>query len=304
MELGQAKKIFLITKKSENVTVRTLETYDEVMKGFLKYVIEQQIYDISEVDSNIIREFLIMLQERGLRGVTRHRHFRCLRTFFLFLHREDYMSNNPIKNVKPPKIEQKIMRTFTAQEISKILNSFNKTTFYGLRNYCIMAMLFSTGMRRNELVNLTLADLNITNDLIKISKGKGNKERIVPLGRTVRRTIIQYLKVREEFLEGEKCDYLFVTPRTERQMTGSCLSVLFRKLKKELNITGEKVSCHTLRHSMAKNYLLNGGDLASLQAILGHSDITTTKKYLNLNENELKIQHARFNPMDNFDWLS
>lgn len=302
MELGQAKRIFFITKKSENVTVRTLETYDEVLKRFLKYLIERNVFDVSEVDSSNVREFLILLQEKGLRGVTRHRYFRSLRTFFLFLYREEYISKNPMLHIKPPKIEQKVMRTFTAQEISKLLNGFNRNTFFGLRNYCITAMLFSTGIRKSELVNLTLADINITNDLIRIAQGKGNKERYVPIGRTLRRTIIQYLKSRDEFLKGDSCSYLFITPRRERKMTGSCLSVLFQKLKKELKLTGEKVSCHTFRHSMAKNYLLNGGDLASLQALLGHSDITTTKKYINLNDTELKTQHAKFNPLDNSSW--
>ncbi|MEG6584182.1 tyrosine-type recombinase/integrase [Dendrosporobacter sp. 1207_IL3150] len=302
MELGQVKKIFFITKKSENVTVRTLETYDEVLKRFIKYLINRNIYDVSEVDSSCVREFFILLQEQGLRGVTRHRYFRSLRTFFLFLHREEYISKNPMIHIKPPKIEQKVMRTFTAQEISKLLNGFDRNTFFGLRNYCITAMFFSTGIRKSELINLTLADINITNDLIRIAQGKGNKERYVPIGRTLRRVMIQYLKSRNEFLKGDNCNYLFVTPRNERKMTGSCLSVLFQKLKKELKLTGEKVSCHTFRHSMAKNYLLNGGDVFSLQKLLGHSDIATTKKYINLNDNELKIQHAKYNPLDNNDW--
>lgn len=109
--------------------------------------------------------------------------------------------------------------------------------------------------------------------------------------------------MREDYLEGDPCKWLFVTPRATRRMTTSCLAVLFQKLKKTLKITGEKVSCHTWRHTFAKTYLLNGGDIFSLQKILGHADIVTTKNYLNLNEKEIKTQHAKFNPLDNKDWL-
>ena len=109
--------------------------------------------------------------------------------------------------------------------------------------------------------------------------------------------------MREEYLKGETCHLLFVTPRVTRKMTNSCLNILFQKLKKNLKLTGEKISCHTWRHTFAKNYLLNGGDIFSLQKILGHADIVTTKNYLHLNEKEVKLQHAKYNPLDNKDWL-
>ena len=230
-------------------------------------------------------------------------YFRTIRTFFIFLYQNDYITNNPITNVKAPKIEEKEMRTFTSQEITKLLNAFDKFTFIGFRNYCIFCTFFSTGMRRGELIELTLADVNITNDFIRIEHGKGQKERFVPIGKTLRRLLLQYLRQREEFLNGESCKWLFITSKIERKLTSSTLSDIFQKLKKELNLTGEKISCHTWRHTFAKNYLLNGGEIFSLQKILGHSDIATTKNYLNLNKNEIKMQHAKYNPLDNKDWL-
>lgn len=303
MELGQAKKIFFITKKSENVTERTLETYGDVLKKFYDYLSERNVLDVAEVNSIDIREFFIVLQGKGLRGITQHRYFRVLRTFFLFLYQNDFINDNPMKNVKPPKVERKPMRTFTGQEISKLLNAFDKTTFIGCRNYCMFCLLFSTGIRKGELTNLSTADVNVTNDVIRIENGKGQKTRMIPIGKTMKRALTQYLRMRDEFLQGESCKWLFVTPRATRKVSYSCINVLFKNLKKELKLTGEKVSAHTFRHTMAKNYLLNGGDLFSLQAILGHSDIATTKNYLNLNEKEVKNQHMLYNPLDNKDWL-
>lgn len=303
MELGQAKKIFILTKRSENVTSRTLETYDKALKRFFDYLVGQNIFAVTEITASHIRGFMVELKDKGLKGITVHQYYRVLRTFFTFLHQEDYLTKYLMVNVKPPKVEQKEMRTFTAQEISKLLNAFDRNDFIGMRNYCIMCLFFSTGIRKGELSDLTIADVNITNDLIRIANGKGQKERFAPIGKTLRRALIQYLTMREEYLNGESCRWLFITPRPNRKMTNSCMGVLFQKLKKTLKMTGEKVSCHTWRHTFAKNYLLNGGDIFSLQKILGHADIATTKNYLHLNEKEVKLQHARFNPLDNKDWL-
>lgn len=301
MDLRTTKRIFLTAKKAEGVTDRTLETYTGELTKFFEFLVSRNIYDITEVTEETIRDFLNSFADRGVKNITIHRFYREIKTLFIFLHREDYITDNPMKNIKPPKVEQKTMRTFTAKEINKLLNGFDKSDYFGLRNYCIMAMLFSTGIRKMELIGLREADINITNDLIRID-GKGQKERCAPIGKTLRRILIQYLRMRKEYLEDEQCKWLFPS-RAKRKMTGSTISMLFQKLKKELKITGEKVSCHTFRHTFAKNYLLNGGDIFSLQKILGHADLETTKLYLNLNDGEMKMQHARYNPLDNKDWL-
>ncbi|CUH95842.1 hypothetical protein P22_1927 [Propionispora sp. 2/2-37] len=302
MELGEGKKIFFITKKSENVTERTIGTYADVLDKFFEYLLKKDIYDVELVTSNVIREFLISLQEKGLKGITRHRYFRVIKTFFIFLFREDYIDKNPITNVKPPKVEKKVMRTFTSKEISKLLNAFDKSTFIGFRNYTIFCLFFSTGIRKGELLNLKITDVNITNDLIRVL-GKGQKERCIPIGRAMKRILKQYFAMREEFLDGEFCEWLFITLKIERKMTSSSINSLFMRLKKELNLEGEKISSHTWRHTFAKNYLLAGGDIFSLAEIMGHADLDTTRNYLSLNEKELKIQHKKFNPLDNHDWL-
>ncbi len=301
MDLRTAKRVFLTAKKAQGVTDRTLRSYTEEITRFFEFVSSKNVFSVTEVTPDLIREFLNSLREKKLRNITIHRYYAEIKTLFIFLHCEDYIKSNPIKNIKPPKVEQKQMRTFTAQEISKLLNAFDKNEFYGMRNYCIMATLFSTGMRKMELMKLTTKDLNITNDLFRIEFGKGNKERYVPIGKTLRRILIQYLRMREEFVGDEFCPWFFPN-RNKQQMTASGLNILFRRLKVELNLTGEKVSPHTIRHTFAKNYLLNGGDVFSLQKIMGHAELETTRQYLNLNDEEIKVQHAKFNPLDNKGW--
>jgi len=302
MDIRTAKRVFLTAKQAQGVTGRTLEVYTTELNRFFEFAVARNLYDVADITADIIREFLNSLKSSNkLRNITIHRYFRELRTLFLFLYREDYIAVNPMKHIEAPKIEQKQMRTFTGKEISTLLNSFDKNDFFGMRNYCIMATFFSTGIRKMELLNLRTADLNITNDLIRID-GKGNKERYVPIGKTLRRIFIQYQKMRIVYLADESCHWLFPN-RAKQKMTNSGINMLFQKLKTELKLTGEKVSSHTWRHTFAKNYLLNGGDVFSLQKIMGHADLETTRGYLSLNDEEMKLQHARYNPLDNKDWL-
>ena len=266
----------------------------------IKYLEDKNFDELEKISEKELREFLVSLQEE-MKTVSVHGYYRTLNAFFGLLYAENYLTYNPMKNVKPPKVASKAARTFTTEEIRKLLNCFDKTDFFGLRNYIIMIALFSTGIRKTELLQIKLQDINVTTDLIRID-GKGRKERLVPIGRTFRRSLLQYLRQREEYLEDERCEYLFIN-RYKRRLRDSGLNEVFYKLRDELQITGERVSSHTWRHTFAKTFLLNGGDVFSLQKIMGHTDIATTRIYLNLNDTEMKQQHAKFNPLDNKDWL-
>jgi site-specific recombinase XerD len=301
MDLRTAKRVFLTAKQAQGVSKGTLDLYAFELSRFFEFVVSKEIFSITDVTADTIREFLNSIKEKNLRKITIHRYYRELRTLFLFLCTEDYIKDNPMKTIKNPKVEHKKMRTFNGQEINKLLNCFNRNDFFGMRNYTVMSVLFSTGIRKMELTGLSVIDLNITNDLLRID-GKGDKERYVPIGRTLRHIFIGYLKMRDEYIQDDNCQWLFPS-RTKQRLTPSGISILFRKLKKELKLTGEKVSSHTWRHTFAKNYLLNGGDVFSLQKIMGHSDLETTKQYLDLNNEEMKLQHAKYNPLDNKDWL-
>ena len=226
--------------------------------------------------------------------------YTIIRIFFTYLFDEEYIERNPMKNMKQPKVEKKIMRTFTKQEIEAILKHFDHSDFFGLRNYLIMCLLFSTGMRKSEMLNLKMQDINITVDMIRVM-GKGNKERYVPIGRTLRRVILQYINRRTEYLKDIHSDYLIVSQKKSR-LTESGINILFKNLKNNLGWTGERISSHTWRHTFCKTFLLNGGDVFSLQRIVGHSDLRMTRKYVDLNDREIKMQHAKYNPLDNKDW--
>lgn len=299
MEICQAKDIFMLSRKGGKLSKRTLLWYDEQLNRFITYANENGINKVEQVSRNIISDYLYHLL-KGMKGVTACGHYRALRAFFNFLFDEEYISRNPIQKVKAPKAEQKFMRTFSKVEISQILKHYSQSDFFGARNYTIMSLLFSTGLRKSELLNIKIKDVNLDVDAIRII-GKGSKERTVPIGTAMRRIILRYKKWREEFLDGNHCEFFIIT-REKQQMKISGLNTIFSNLKKDLSLGGEKLSPHTWRHTFAKTFLLNGGDIFSLQKILGHSDISTTKRYIHLNDKELKLQHSRYNPLDNSDW--
>lgn len=297
-DLESAKSLFLTNRKSRNLSKQTLFWYDLYLTKFIQHIGNRELASLKGYD---IEQYLTFRQEQpNTRDVTVRDIYKVLKVFFNFLLEEEYILHNPMKRIKPPKIHQKIMRTFSKQEIQKILDSFDKNEFFGLRDYLIMCCFFSTGMRKAELLGLKLSDINITTDMIKVN-GKGSRDRLVPVGRTLRRIILQYLARREEYLVDCYCDYFIVSQRKTR-LSHHGMNCLFQRIKKNLGASGERFSPHTWRHTFAKNFLLNGGDVFSLQKILGHSDIVTTKKYIALNDREMKLQHSKFNPLDNAEW--
>lgn len=299
MTISEAIDIFFISRKARNLSKNTIKWYKLSLDKLIVYCEKNNLKNIEEVKTHHIEDLLNHQRER-VRDITVKDFFNTFRVFFTYLFDEEYINRNPMKNMKAPKVQQKIMRTFTPEEINKILKSFDTSSFLGLRNYLIMCMFFSTGMRKGELLDLKMHDVNITLDTIKVT-GKGNKQRMIPIGRTLRRVLIRYLNEREDYIEDNLCDYLIIS-YTKRQFTAGGVNRVFKTLKTELGISGERFSSHSWRHTFAKTALLNGMDLFSLQRIMGHNSLNTTKKYIALNDKEIKAQHAKFNPLDNSDW--
>lgn len=302
MELSQVQKIFLMAKKSEGLTVRSMGAYEEAVQRFFTFLMDNKVYDIDEVKSHHVRGFLLVLQEKGLKGITRHRYFRTIKTLCLFLLKDDITTTDFIKGVKPPIEEKKPMRIFTPEELHKIFGSFKKDTFCGQRNYAMTLTFFSSGIRLTELLNLRLEDINFQTEFIYINCGKQQKSRTVPMAKTLKKTLREYLKWREEEFSKTIMPWLFLSVSGEK-LTRDAVHGAFRALKKSLRIVGEKVNPHTLRHSFATYYLKGNGDIFSLQQILGHTTLTMTRRYVHLSNDDVKIQFLQSNPADHMKWL-
>ena len=168
----------------------------------------------------------------------------------------------------------------------------------GYRNLTIILLLLDSGIRVNELVNIDISDLDLTEGYIKIRKAKGSKERLVPVGSIVQKSLWKYINQYRPQPLTRKVTMLFLS-EYGLPLTKSGVQQMLRRYGRIAGVTGVRCSPHTFRHTFAKNYLLNGGDIFSLQKILGHSSLASVRIYLNLFAADLKKQHQRFSPVDN-----
>lgn len=266
----------------------------------------KNIETIAETTNNTILQYLKSLRGKGLSPVTVSDRFIVLRVFYNFLVEWGYLESNPMEHLKKPKVPKRHARTFTTSEIMAILKSYDKTTFLGYRNYTIMSVLFSTGMRKTELLKLSVLDIHLQECFLVVLHGKGDKTREIPIGLSLRRILKKYLRDREEVLqEHSSFTPQFLVTFSGKPLTASGLDTVFKHLKesmKGLGIPASRLSAHTWRHTFAKAFLLNGGDLFTLQKILGHEDVSTTKIYVEYTNKELRVQNDKYNPLDNNQW--
>jgi site-specific recombinase XerD len=302
MTVQEAYDEFILSRKANNFSNKTVTWYKILLSRFTQFLQKKDVLAIETVNATHIRLFMEDIKP-NISSETLHNFYRAIKTFFNWLQFEEHIEKNPIKFITAPKKEKKHMRVFTLDEIEKLLAFFDRNTFFGARNYAICTMLFDSGIRRAELCNIKLSEINHQQGTILIH-GKGSKDRLVPVGQTCRRILSSYMKKRNEYLKEyskPQCEYLFIN-KLGRKIAEGYLTDIFATLKKKLGMKGERISPHTWRHTFAKSFLLNGGDIFSLQKILGHADITTTKHYISLTDKELKVQHGRYNPLDNKDW--
>ncbi len=287
-----------------NLALSTIHGYNRTLADFFVYLYKQdKSYCIENVTTENILEYLASLRRR-ISPVSVRDYYRVLRVFFRYLYSSRYITVNPIAVIKQPKVSKKIIPSFTNKEIQRILDCYDKNTFLGFRNYVIMVTFFSTGIRKTELQRLKMSDVILDADYIVIN-GKGSKQRHIPISPVFKRIIEKYLKKRKEHLREQQaleCHSFFITSKGTALGTGA-LDRLFYNLKETLKGSTTRVSAHTWRHTFAKTFLLNGGDIFTLQRLLGHEDVTTTRVYIDLNASELKVQNDRYNPLDNTRWL-
>lgn len=295
-------KKFFMHCLSINLQTTTIKAYEYKLKLFNEYISQESINSVENITADNIRCFLFE-QSKRLGKVSVKHYYSTLRIFFNFLVAENVLAYSPMRSVSTPKIPKRQLRTFTNNETKLLLNHFDKNSFIGFRNYVIMNTLFASGMRITELCNLHCTDIFFEVSLINII-GKGDKQRHVPISPVLKKLLLAYFKRRNEYITEnglQQSRYFFIT-RKATQIHRDNVAWLFIKIKRYYGIEGKRFSAHTFRHTFAKAFILNGGDIFSLQKILGHSKIEDTKKYIELNETEVKVQNEKFNPLDNSRW--
>jgi integrase/recombinase XerC len=247
------------------------------------------------IEAADVRRFLAYLGEMDYSKSTTARKLATLRSFFKFCVRRGYVTNNPLTAIRTPKQEKRLPKFLEIDQINKLLNTPDTTTMLGARDKAMFEVLYSTGMRVSELVDLNRIDVDDHAQCIRV-RGKGRKQRTSPVGPTALGAVHRYLEMRDADPRSAAFDQdaLFVNKHGKRLSTRS----VRRKLDKYLAAAGldHSISPHTLRHSFATHMLNNGADLRGVQELLGHQSISTTQVYTHLSAARLKRSYDEAHP--------
>lgn len=289
--------IFEITLK--NYTAKTIKGYKNNILKFTKYIADEcEVTELEEVSHIHIKKYLSYLQEKGLSEVYINSILKNIRSFFKYCQQEDYCSN-VAKKVSWLKEGKTIIKTFEDEEIKKMLNSYKMNTYMNARNKCIIAVLIDTGVRNFELCSLTMLDVRET---VIYIKGKGNKERVVPISPYLKKIMIKYERVRNNYLKDNILHYnnYFLSYRN-KPLTNEAIERIVKIAGGRANVRKDiRCSPHTIRHYFAQAQLKNGLDVYSLSRVLGHESIAITKRYLqSLEDKNIVKMSVKTSPLMN-----
>lgn len=272
----------------------TVESYRRDLNKYAAFVKKNKVENLILADRRLISSFLAELKNRGNATSTISRTVASLRSFYNFLLQEGMIENNPAHDLETPKIEKKLPNVLTTGEIDCLLGQPKPGQHNGLRDKAMLELLYASGIRVSELVSLDVNDFDSQVGYLRC-RGKGMKERIVPVGSIAINYVLEYLNSTREKLckdNGEKA--LFVNHHGSR-MTRQGFWKLLKKYAQKSNINGA-ITPHTLRHSFATHLLENGADLRSVQEMLGHSDISTTQIYTHVTRRKIREVYDKTHP--------
>lgn len=280
----------------KNYSDYTILNYRKDLEFFLEFLDKEYIASYKDIDYKILRLYLNEMFNKKYSSKTISRNLSSLRTFFKYLSREEIIDFNPMVLISNPKQEKRLPSYLNYKELEDILDIPDTSTVLGLRDASILELLYSTGIRVGELVNIKIKDIDINGNRIKIL-GKGNKERYVLFGEKCRNLIDRYLKEARPNLLKMSCDYLYLntkgTPISIRT-TQKMLDSVVKRSSIKFN-----VSPHTLRHTFATHMLDNGADLNSVGELLGHANLNTTAVYTHVSNERLRNVYLKCHPRAN-----
>ena len=277
-------------------SANTLAAYQRDLNDFLVFLAAGS-HSLVQVSRAQVEQFMAGLSSSGLSAHTVARKLSALRQLFQFLYSENIRSDNPTATLETPRQAKRLPDTLDVQDIAALLEAARcDASPKGLRLLAMMELIYGAGLRVSELVTLTLSCLQVRDGSTQVNtdfllvRGKGNKERLVPVHGKARQALSRYLEVRATFVPDEKHDkgWLFPYHRAEGYVTRQQFGVMLKELALKAGLDPEKLSPHTLRHSFASHLLEGGADLRVIQELLGHSDISTTQIYTHVAGERLK----------------
>ena len=301
MLLEDVLKEFIFDCRIRKLSERTIKEYNGNNLRFFKYIDSQfQITELEQVTHVVIKEYIQYLTTLGRKETYINGIIKCFRAFFVYCFKEEYISKNPMDKVNFQREPITLIETFTDNEARKMVEAFKTNTFCDMRNKLIMVVLLDSGIRCHELIDIKISD--ITTNAIKLF-GKGKKERFVPITPTIYKYLLKYLRMRENYLLDKyqlDKEYLF--------LSFSCRKLSLEAVERVVKLAAQKAkvrpeirsSPHTCRHYYAQAQLRNGCDVYTLSRLLGHENISITKRYLqSITDNQILDLAIKTTPLSN-----
>lgn len=296
--IGQeALEEYIIYLKIERgLSANTVTSYKRDIEKYLTFLMEKKITQLDEVSRFEVLDFLQILRQSGAADNSIIRMVSSLRKFHQYLKRESIVSDDPMQLIDTPKKASTLPKAISPQAVEQLLEAPDTTTPLGVRDRTILELMYATGLRISELVNLKLSDMHLTMGFIQ-TMGKGEKERIIPLGEIASQWLDHYLDGARVYLQDQSAEiseYVFLNSRGK----GLSRQGVWKKVKQLALEAGidQNVTPHTLRHSFATHLLENGADLRMVQELLGHADISTTQIYTHITKTRLKQVYSDYHP--------
>lgn len=278
----------------KGLSENTKKAYINDLNIYIEFLKNNNITSINKVSSKDIEKFLEQRNKKDDSISTIAHKLTTIKNFHSYLLKTKKVTNDVSLNIARAKLPKRIPKALTVEEVD-ILLDIKLNTIFDYRNKAMLELMYGTGLRVTEIINLKIFDVDETNCIIRIM-GKGSKERIVPIGEYSMYYLNLYLEKRKNFLKGNTTEFLFLNNHGKKMTRQGFYKVLKKILKeKELD---ENISPHTLRHSFATHLLNRGADLRSIQEMLGHSDISTTKIYTHVSMEKVKEDYKEYHPRD------
>ena len=274
-------------------SLNTVESYNRDVTQYISYLDGTGVTDISSTTKTTVLSYLLYLQKEGRASSTVSRTLASLRSYYLFMMQNGVVKSNPTSNLEAPHVEKKIPKILSGEEVELLLEQPKDCDNKGIRDKAMLELLYATGIRVSELINLDVSDVNVPMSFVRCKGGK--KERIIPMGHQAKDALENYINnVRKYMVKDENETALFVN------CSGARLSRqgFWKLIKYYQHIAGIEtdITPHTLRHSFAAHLLENGADLHSIQEMMGHADISSTQVYSRMINSKIKDVYAKAHP--------
>ena len=277
----------------QGLSKSTLDAYRSDLK-LLKVWAKNRELKMDEISRPDLLEFIAFKAEQGSSARTSARMLSSLRRFYTYLMQQEIISTNPTDKISMPKIGRSLPVLLTENEVLKLIKAPNTKKPLGFRDRVMLELLYATGLRVSELVKLEVNQVNLNQGYLRVM-GKGHKERLVPMGKTAKRWMKNYLNGPiQEILNDRQSDCLFPT-RTSTSISRQAFWQIIKKYAMKVGISA-KLSPHSLRHAFATHLINHGADLRVVQMLLGHSDLSTTQIYTHIAQHRLKDLHEKHHP--------